>query len=767
MDTLQLPIICTRGVVIFPTQELIIDVGRKKSINSLDLANEQYDGQVLLLAQKDLNTEDAKFDEVHHIGSICKIQHVRKMDGYYRVKFSGLDRAQALTFEDDGNVIIGDIEIKRDIEGDALEEKALVSKVAKELENGELLAQKLPSTLLERLTQGLSASNLVDQVAQIFPFDLEVKQQLLEELDINKRLFLFLEQVEKEKLSIRLENEINEKVKNRIDENQKDFYLREKMRAIKEELGDISNTESDVEKYRKMVNENPYPENIKQKALDEISRYEMLPAAGGESGVVKAYLDWLLNIPWWQESEDNNDLNEAQEILDKDHYGLEKAKERILEYLAVKQMTNSLKAPIICLVGPPGVGKTSISKSVAKALGRKFVKISLGGVKDESEIRGHRRTYLGSLPGRFIQGMKKAGTVNPVMLIDEIDKMASDYKGDPASAMLEVLDPEQNEFFSDHYLEEPYDLSKVLFIATANYIENIPEALRDRLEIIELSSYTEVEKMEIAKRHLVPKQIEMNGLKSSQFKISDENLLYIIRYYTREAGVRQLERIISKLCRKSVLAILKDGKKSLTMSKKKIQEFLGKEIFEYGKKEHKNQIGTVTGLAYTNFGGDVLQVEVNKFKGSGKLIITGQLGDVMKESASIAYDYVKANADKFNIDNKLFEENDVHIHVPEGAVPKDGPSAGITLTTALVSCFSERPIDSDIAMTGEVTLRGNVLPIGGLKEKSMAAHRAGIKKIIMPKGNEKDLDDIADVVKENITFIPVEKVSEVLEEALV
>ena len=451
--------------------------------------------------------------------------------------------------------------------------------------------------------------------------------------------------------------------------------------------------------------------------------------------------------------EENNDLNLASQILDEDHYGLDKVKERILEYLAVKQMTNSLKSPILCLVGPPGVGKTSLAKSVARALDRKFVKVSLGGVKDEAEIRGHRKTYLGSMPGRIIQGMKKAGTLNPVFLIDEIDKMASDYKGDPSSAMLEVLDPEQNSMFSDHYIEEPYDLSDVLFIATANYRENIPPALYDRLEIIELSSYTEIEKLNIAKSHLINKQMEANGLKKGQFSISDDMLLFLIRHYTREAGVRSLERIIGTLCRKSVLDILKNNKKSVKITKKLIVTWLGHEKFEYGAKENKDQIGVVTGLAYTQFGGDILPIEVNYFDGKGKFIVTGQLGDVMKESSEIALDYVKSNAKKYNIDPKFFDTHDIHIHVPEGAVPKDGPSAGVTLTTALVSALTAHKVKSDIAMTGEVTLRGNVLPIGGLREKSVAAHRSGIKTIVIPKANVKDLEDVPESVKNDIKFI--------------
>lgn len=438
-----------------------------------------------------------------------------------------------------------------------------------------------------------------------------------------------------------------------------------------------------------------------------------------------------------------------------------------MEYLAVKQMTNSLKAPIICLVGPPGVGKTSLARSVARALDRHFVKMSLGGVRDEAEIRGHRRTYLGALPGRIIQGMKKAGVINPVFLIDEIDKMASDYKGDPSSAMLEVLDPEQNSMFSDHYIEEPYDLSKVLFIATANYLENIPPALQDRLEIIQLSSYTDIEKVNIAREHLLPKQRKENGLKEGQLTIDDDMLLYLVRYYTREAGVRQLERTIASICRKSVLAILKDKKEAIVLDKKLVHEWLGNEKVDYGKKEKEDQIGTVTGLAYTSFGGDILQIEANRFEGKGNLILTGQLGDVMKESASIALDYIRAHAKEYGIDPKVFEKTDIHIHVPEGAVPKDGPSAGVTMTTALVSCLSDRPVKANLAMTGEVTLRGNVLPIGGLKEKSLAAHRSGITTILIPKGNEKDLEEIPDEVKEAVQFIPVSTVAQVLDHALV
>ncbi len=763
----QLPLVCTRGVIVFPEQDIIIDVGRDKSTFAIEESQNKYDNQIVLVAQKDITKEVPEIEDLYEVGTLCHIRHIRKMDGYLRVKFKGIQRVKLHTIINDDTMMSVTAEILPDVSQDAMEEVALVRKIAKQFDEVEAFSATIPKEMINELAKGVSAPQLANQIAQIFPFSIEKRQQILETIGVNDRLLLILQEIESEKELSKIENSINDKVKARIEESQKEYYLREKMRAIKEELGDVPDSEKDADEIRRRLEEQPYPENIKKKIRDELSRYEMLPAASGETGVIKTYIDWVMDLPWWQESKDCEDLQKASDVLDAEHFGLEKVKERILEYLAVKQMTNSLKAPIICLVGPPGVGKTSLAKSVATALDRKFVKISLGGVKDESEIRGHRRTYLGSMPGRFIQGMKKAGTINPVFLIDEIDKMASDYKGDPASAMLEVLDPEQNTMFSDHYIEENYDLSKVLFIATANYIENIPPALKDRLEIIELSSYTELEKVEIAKRHLIPKQMETNGLKASQLKIDDEMISYIIKYYTRESGVRQLERTIATVCRKSVLAILKDHKRSIKVTKKLIHEWLGHEKFEYGKREKKDQVGTVTGLAYTAFGGDVLQIECTSFEGKGKLVITGQLGDVMKESASIAFDYIRANAKKFKIDPEVFEKTDVHIHVPEGAVPKDGPSAGITLTTALVSLFTNTPVKADLAMTGEVTLRGHVLPIGGLKEKSMAAHRCGISTIVIPKANVKDLDDVPQLVKDSVTFIPAEKIFQVLDAALV
>lgn len=764
---LQLPVVCTRGIVVFPGQEVIIEVGRKASVNAVDIAQNEFESNIFVVCQKDILHEDIQLDNLYQVGTVCKIKLIRRKNGFLRVTFVGQERAKVLEFINGKDTMYAHVECINEIVGDPSEEIALAKKVIREFESIASVAAAFPAEIIEQLSKGVSAAVLADQFGQFYNLSLEERQELLEMADVNERLLRILEILQKEKEMTKIENRINSKVKEKIDESQREYYLREKMRAIKEELGDVPNGDDDVEALRKQIKENPYPEHVKNKALEELSRYEQLPSASQEASVVRTYLDWLLKVPWYEETIDTEDLNKVMDTLNNEHYGLEKVKERIMEYLAVKQMTNSLKAPILCLVGPPGVGKTSLAKSIANALDRHFVKMSLGGVKDEAEIRGHRRTYLGSMPGRVIQGMKKAKVINPVFLIDEIDKLGNDYKGDPSSAMLEVLDPEQNSQFSDHYLEEPYDLSKVLFVATANYLENIPEALRDRLEIINLSSYTEVEKVQIAINHLVPKEIATNGLKNGQFKITENELIYLIRHYTREAGVRQLQRTIATLCRKTVLAILKDNKKSVKITKKLINEWLGKEIYEYGSKEKKDQVGVVTGLAYTAFGGDTLPVEVTYFEGKGRLVVTGQLGDVMKESTEIALDYVKSHAKQFKIDVKFFESHDIHIHVPEGAVPKDGPSAGVTLTTALVSALTNQKVKKDIAMTGEVTLRGNVLPIGGLREKSLAAHRVGIKTIIIPKGNMKDMDEIPEIVKNDVTYIPVENVDQVIKEALI
>lgn len=765
----DLPVICTRGMVVFPSHEISLDVGRSFSLKAIELSVNEFDENVVFISQTNPLDENTDFDHVYHYGTLCKIKRRIKRDNHGTIKLTveGQKRIEILNLEERDGCLFAKTKYLEDIHGDRAEEIALVRKLTDQMQTMHKNLQVFPREVFASLSQGMSASALADTIGQYINVELKTKQAILAECDINKRLLLVLASMEEEKTINEIEEKINLKVKESIDENQREYYLREKLRAIKEELGDTPSKEDDTDYIREEIQSKPYPQHIKDKIEEELKRYDMMSPASSEANVVRTYIDWVMKTPWYQETEDTQDINEVERILDEDHFGLEKPKERIVEHLAVKQMTQSLNAPIICLVGPPGVGKTSISKSIARALGRKFVKASLGGVRDEAEIRGHRRTYLGSMPGRIIQGMKKAGVVNPVFLLDEIDKMSSDYKGDPTSAMLEVLDPEQNQFFSDNYLEEPYDLSKVLFIATANDLGSIPDPLRDRLEIIEISSYTEQEKLEIAKRHLLKKECKVHGLKDEQLHISDDALMYVIRHYTREAGVRQLERLIAKICRKAVLKILKDQSLMLTLNVEDLEEYLGKAPFEHTKKLDKPQVGVVTGMAYTQYGGDILPIEVNHFAGSGKFIITGQLGDVMKESASIALDYMKANSQKYGLENIAFDKQDIHIHVPEGAVKKDGPSAGVTLTTAILSAFSNRPVRDDVAMTGEITLRGQVLPIGGLKEKSISAHRSGIRTIIIPKDNEKDIDDIPESVQNDLNIILADNIDTVLENALV
>lgn len=767
--TVDLPVICTRGMLVFPGHELSLDVGRTFSLNAMDLAVSQHDSNIVLVSQIHPLEEEINFDMVYHHATLCKITKRIKKDNHGTIKLTvvGEKRVELESLYTEGECYYAKVRYLEDIHGDPNEETALVRKLTEQMQSMNGASQLLPRELISNITHGLSASELADTIGHYINSDLVEREKILAEPDINKRLLLVLASMQKEKAINEIENSINNRVKKSIDENQKEFYLREKLKAIKEELGDTPNGEDEVERFRSMIKDNPYPQNVKDKLTEELARYEMMPSTSPEANVVRTYLDWMTKLPWFEMTEDNQDITKVEKILDEDHFGLKKPKERIVEQLAVKQMTKSLKAPIICLVGPPGVGKTSISKSIARALDRKFVKISLGGVTDESEIRGHRRTYLGSMPGRIIQGMKKAGVMNPVFLLDEIDKMASDYKGDPTSAMLEVLDPEQNSMFSDNYIEEPYDLSQVLFIATANDLGGIPEPLRDRLEIIELSSYTEQEKLMIAKDHLIKKELKNHGLTDEQLTITDDALMYIIRHYTREAGVRQLERLIAAICRKSVLKILKKTTDHVAVEVNDLEELLGKAPFDHTKKQPKPQVGVVTGLAWTQFGGDILPIEVNHFKGSGKFIVTGQLGDVMKESASIALDYLKAHADKYSLKDIDFDKQDIHIHVPEGAVKKDGPSAGVTLTTAIYSAFTQKPVRDDVAMTGEVTLTGNVLPIGGLKEKSISAHRSGIHTIIIPKDNAKDIDDIPESVRNDLTIITADHIDTVLENALV
>ncbi len=762
-NIIECPIICTRGAIIFPGQDMSLDVGRQASVDVVNFSlNMNLD--VILVSQKNIDIDEPKKNDLYEIGTICHIRASRKRDDHLKVVFVGEDRCRLIEIYEIDGIKYASVEVLSDVVEDDLALEVLKTKVKKEYSLFEQKNGRAPLRAPENMSDQY-ISELVDGFAQANIFNSGEKQKFLEEYHLEKRLEMFLTYISLEKKKEEIEKEINLRVKDSVESSQKDYYLRERIKAIKEELGDGQG--AGVEKLKEEFSKDRYPENIKAKANEEIRRLDMTSTASGEYGMIRTYLDWLISIPWTEKSVDETDLTKVKEVLDEDHYGLEKIKTRILEYLAVKELSHSLKSPIICLVGPPGVGKTSLAKSIARALNRNFVKMSLGGVRDEAEIRGHRRTYLGSYPGRIIQGMKKAGTTNPVFLIDEIDKMGADYKGDPSSAMLEVLDPEQNSMFQDHYLEETYDLSDVMFIATANYLENIPAPLLDRLEIINLSSYTELEKLNICKDHLIPKVLKKDGLKPSQFSISDEMITHVIRHYTRESGVRELERMMETLARKATLEIYTKSKRSIKVTKKLVLEWLGHEKFEYGTKEKKNQVGVVTGLAYTAFGGDILQIEVNYFEGKGKLIITGQLGDVMKESAEIALDYVKSNAKKFGIDVKFFETHDIHIHVPEGAVPKDGPSAGVTLTTAFVSALTNKAVDANCAMTGEVTLRGNVLPIGGLREKSIAANRSGIKKVFIPKGNVKDIDELPDIVKENITFMPVDKVDTILKEAII
>ena len=754
MDILQLPVLCTRGMIVFPGHELSIDVGRSYSLKAVNQAISDYSSQIIIVSQIRPLDEEISYDSIYHTGTLATIIKRVKKDnhGTIRLTVTGKQRIELDDLDLDNDCMFANAHLINDIHGDENEEIALVRKISSQMQYMNRNVQLLPRELLSNITQGLSAGELADTIGHYMNIEIHERQLILAESDINQRLLKVLACMQKEKTINEIESDINNKVKKSIDENQKEFYLREKMKAIKEELGDVPNGVDDVSSIREKIEKNPYPENIKAKLKEELQRYEMMPASSPEANVIRTYIDWVMKTPWYDQTEDNEDLSDVQARLDADHYGLEKPKERIVEYLAVKQMTNSLKAPIICLVGPPGVGKTSIAKSVARALNRKFVKASLGGVTDESEIRGHRRTYLGSMPGRIVQGMKKAGVINPVFLLDEIDKMSSDYKGDPTSAMLEVLDPEQNEFFSDNYIEEPYNLSKVMFIATANDLGGIPGPLRDRLEIIELSSYTEQEKVMIAKNHLIKKQREMNGLKENQISITDQALLFIIQHYTREAGVRQLERLIAKICRKAVLNVLRDKEEYISVDVSDLEEFLGKVIFDHTKQLKQPTVGVVTGLAWTQFGGDILPIEVNHFPGSGKFIVTGQLGDVMKESASIALDYLKAHALQYGLENTDFDKQDIHIHVPEGAVKKDGPSAGVTLTTAIYSSFIDKPVKNDVAMTGE---------------KSISARRSGINTIIIPKDNEKDIDDIPESVRNELQIILADQIDTVFENALV
>ncbi len=761
-----LPVLPVRGVVSLPNTEVRLEIGRLQSIEALE-ACEANGNYVALVSQIDPNVERPQSEDLCHYGTIAKItMKIKLPNGHYKVKFNSITRIEIEEYTQLEPYFEARVQTMPSLLTNSDKEEAMLRLLKEEIaEHGSLLFAH-PTDVASLIDEAENAIAITDIIAFYLRISEEDKMKYLSMPSVEDRLSALLKEVEKEKHIAQLELKINQEVKRALDEHQKEFYLREKMKAIQKELGDEYSKEAVSEEFREKVQSLGMPHAVKEKALEEIKRFEMLPANSSESGVVRTYLEWLVALPWSVQTEDNKDILFAEETLNKQHYGLEKVKERILEYLAVKTMTGKNPSTILCLVGPPGVGKTSLARSIAEALGRKFVKVSLGGVKDESEIRGHRRTYLGALPGRLIQAMKKAGTINPVFLLDEIDKMASDHKGDPASAMLEVLDPEQNSHFSDHYLEEEYDLSQVLFVATANYLENIPAPLRDRMDIIHVDSYTEQEKFQIAIRYLIPRQLEIHGLTAHQLTLTDEVVMELIQHYTREAGVRQLERLIGSICRKTARKLLGEGIDRIHADSTMLKTLLGKHKFTHGLLEEQDQIGVVTGLAYTQFGGDILPVEVTYYKGTGKMVLTGKLGDVMKESAQTAISYVRANAERLNIDPLLFKDHDIHIHVPEGATPKDGPSAGVTMTTALVSALSKKPVKREVGMTGEVTLRGRVLPIGGLKEKTISAHRAGLKVVIMPKDNEKDLEDIPKCVKDEMIFIPVSTVDEVLQQAL-
>ncbi|GMG79524.1 endopeptidase La [Bacillus safensis] len=763
----NVPLLPLRGLLVYPTMVLHLDVGREKSVQALEQAM-MNDHMIFLATQREISIDEPGEEEIFKVGTYTKIKQMLKLpNGTIRVLVEGLNRAQIESYVELEDYTSVDIKELAEEELKDAEAEALMRTLLDHFDQYIKISKKISAETYATVTDIEEPGRMADIVASHLPLKLKDKQEVLETVDVKKRLNRVISLIHNEKEVLEIEKKIGQRVKRSMERTQKEYYLREQMKAIQKELGDKEGKTGEVSSLMSKIEESSMPESVRETALKELNRYEKIPSSSAESSVIRNYIDWLINLPWGIYTEDRLDLKLASEILDDEHHGLEKVKERVLEYLAVQKLTNSLKGPILCLAGPPGVGKTSLAKSIAKSLDRKFIRISLGGVRDESEIRGHRRTYVGAMPGRIIRGMSKAGTMNPVFLLDEIDKMSSDFRGDPSSAMLEVLDPEQNHNFSDHYIEETFNLSQVLFIATANNLATIPGPLRDRMEIITIAGYTEVEKAEIVKDHLLPKQLKEHGLKKGNLQLREAAIYDMIRYYTREAGVRGLERQLAAICRKAARAIVAEDRKRITVTEKNLSEFLGKRLYRYGQAETTDQVGVVTGLAYTTVGGDTLSIEVSLSPGKGKLLLTGKLGDVMRESAQAAFSYIRSKADELNIDPNFNEKHDIHIHVPEGAVPKDGPSAGITIATALVSALTGRPVSKEVGMTGEITLRGRVLPIGGLKEKALGAHRAGLKTIILPKDNEKDIDDIPESVREGLTFIPVSHLDEVLEKALV
>jgi ATP-dependent Lon protease len=764
-----LPLLPLRGLLVFPYMVLHFDVGRDKSIGALE--HSMVENQLILLAtQKDAKIDFPAPKDIYKTGTVAKIKQLLKLPGdTIRVLVEGINRAQIIRYietEPFFKVEVVEIEESGEMEKDS-EIEALMRTVVSQFEEYIKLSKKISPEIMISINAIDEPGRLADIIASHLSLKTDVKQEILEAITPKTRLTKLYEIITREIEILEIERKINLRVRKQMEKTQKEYYLREQLKAIQKELGEKDEKTAEVDEYRQRIAELKLPEYVEEKALKEVERLEKMPPAVAESAVIRTYLDWILSLPWTNETQDRLDINIAEKILNEDHYALEKVKERILEYLAIRQLVKKMKGPILCLVGPPGVGKTSLAKSVARALERKFVRISLGGVRDEAEIRGHRRTYVGALPGRIIQAMKQAGSKNPVFLLDEIDKMSADFRGDPASALLEVLDPEQNNSFSDHYIELPFDLSKVMFITTANALYNIPRPLLDRMETIYISGYTEEEKVKIAQKYLIPKQLKEHGLKRENLIISEGTVRNIIRYYTREAGVRNLEREIAAICRKSARKLLKEKGEQIKVTTRNLNKFLGIPRYRYGEVEKGNEVGVATGMAWTESGGDILAIEVSVMAGKGKLTLTGKLGDVMQESAYAGLSYIRSISDRLNIDEKFYEQNDIHIHVPEGAIPKDGPSAGITMATALASALTGTPVNKNVAMTGEITLRGRVLPVGGIKEKVLAAHRAGIKTIILPKQNKKDLEEIPINIKKKLNFVLVDNMEQVLEKALV
>ncbi|HOB82487.1 MAG TPA: endopeptidase La [Peptococcaceae bacterium] len=761
-----IPLLPLRGVMVFPYMVQHLDVGREKSIKALEEAMIQ-EREIFLATQLDAQTDDPGSEEIYKFGTIAEIKQLLKLPGgTIRVLVEGLRRGEILEYVEKEPFFKVRIREYYDKKEKSPEIEALMRNLVDHFEQYVKLSRKISPETVVAIVTIEDPHRLADLIAAHLNLKIPEKQAILEAIDIRKRLEKLCEIIINEIEILELERRINMRVRKQMEKTQKEYYLREQMKAIQKELGDRDERGNEIEEYRNRIKEAQLPPEVEEKALKEVERLEKMPPMVAESAVIRSYLDWLLAIPWNNETEDRIDIKEAEKILNEDHYGLLKAKERILEYLAVRKLTKTIKGPIICFVGPPGVGKTSLAKSVARALGRKFVRMSLGGVRDEAEIRGHRRTYVGALPGRIIQGLRNAETRNPVFLLDEVDKMSMDFRGDPSAALLEVLDPEQNSTFSDHYIEVPVDLSHVLFITTANVAYNIPRPLLDRMELIQISSYTEEEKLQIAHRYLLPRQIKENGLQPDQIRIGLNTIRNVIRYYTRETGVRNLERELAGVCRKAAKIIAEGTQQKVTVTPRNLEKFLGIPRYRYGVSEQENLVGVATGLAWTEVGGEVLKIEVALLSGKGNLLLTGKLGEVMKESAQTGFTYVRSRIKNLELEEDFHEKYDVHIHIPEGAIPKDGPSAGITIATALASALSNRKVNSNVAMTGEITLRGRVLPVGGIKEKVLAAHRAGCKVIILPAENKKDLEDIPANIKKSLEFELVESMDEVLEKAL-